>query len=474
MTLTLTESPPAQPQPLTQALSQPDLEVERVILGAIMANSEEAMPQAVEAHLVAEDFFLAGHREIFGVMADLYEKGTAVDRLTIYNALNARGAVASVGGAAYLAELSDLYGVPQNVAHYAKLVIDRSILRRLQAAAMDIADRCGSNPPSTSELLDEAEGLIYKIRDSRTASRVVLAKDNLNDVFNRIAERIGLGEDAISGVPTGFKYLDHKTGGFQRSDLLVLGGRPGMGKTSLALNFAVSVAIPAKREVRRELPPAPVAIFSMEMGLEQVLQRLLCQIGHHDLLGLRQGRVTDEEINRLSNSASILRQAPIFIDDTPALRPLELRAKARRLQSRLKSQHQSLGLIVVDYLQLMRANGRHNNREQEISEISGSLKALAKELDVPVLTLSQLKRSDELEPSLSDLRESGSIEQDADIVFFVLRKELIKTDDPNLKGQAELRIKKHRNGPTGVMNMIFKSECSTFGPSANPYQRHDR
>lgn len=453
------------------ALAKADIEVERVLLGAILVNSEMAMPQAVETRLSHEDFVRPGHREIFSAMSTLYDNGQPVDQMTVLNALSVRGSLASAGGATYLSELFDLYGIPQNVSHYSKIIIDRAILRRLSVVAQDITELCRSNPPSVSDVLDEAEATIYKVRDERVTNRLAPARDHIDFVFDRIAARIGQDENGISGVPTGFSYLDEKTGGFQRSDLIVLGGRPGMGKTALGLNFAISVAIPAKREDKRDLPAAPVAIFSMEMGVEQILQRLLCQIGHHDLLGLRQGRLSDEELEKLAHSASVLREAEIYIDDTAALRPVELRAKARRLQSRLRSQGKSLGLIVVDYLQLMRANDRRNlNREQEISEISGSLKALAKELDVPVLTLSQLKRSDELEPSLSDLRESGSIEQDADIVFFVLRKEVIKTDDETLRGQAELRIKKHRNGPTGTMKMRFLKECSTFAPGSN-FQR---
>jgi replicative DNA helicase len=450
----------------SQQLSQADLEVERVLLGAVLANAEEAMPLCQEAKLGPADFFRGAHGEIYGVMVQLYDKGSAVDQLTVFNALDARGTLASAGGAGYLSELSDLYGIPNNVTHYAKLIIDRAVLRRLQAVSVEIGERCRSNPQSVPDVLDEAEAAIYKIRDDRSSGRLASAADHLDGVFERIANRMSLG-GGLSGVPTGFKYLDDKTGGFQKSDLIVLGGRPGMGKTSLALNFAVQVAIPFKREDKRDLPAAPVAVFSMEMGTEQVLQRLLCQIGHHDLLALRQGRVTDQELQRLTNSCTTLRLAEIYIDDTAAIRPVELRAKARRLQNRLRARGQGLGLIVVDYLQLMRPNGRHNNREQEISEISGALKSLAKELDVPVLTLSQLKRSDELEPSLSDLRESGAIEQDADIVLFVLRKELIKPDDETLRGKAELRIKKHRNGPTGNMNMYFKKECSTFLPAPN-------
>ena len=255
----------------TPGLSQPDLEIERVLLGALMANSDDAMPQAIEARLEPGDFFRGAHGEIYGVMRQLYEVGTAVDQLTVYHALTTRGTLSSVGGAAYLAELFDLYGVPQNVSHYAKLVIDRAVLRRLQVVSGEIADKCRSNPPSVAEVLDEAEAAIYGIRDSRDQNSLALASKHLDDVFCNIALRVGQGDDAISGVPTGFKYLDHKTGGFQRSDLIILGGRPGMGKTSLALNFAVAVAIPSKREVKKDLPAAPVAIFSMEMGVEQVL-----------------------------------------------------------------------------------------------------------------------------------------------------------------------------------------------------------
>ncbi|MDR1656475.1 MAG: replicative DNA helicase [Deltaproteobacteria bacterium] len=458
---------PKENSPAPVSLSQPDMEVERCLLGAILANSYDALPQAIESKLIQDDFFREAHGEIYSVMLELYNAGNPVDLLAVTDALSTRKKLTSVGGKSYLSELYDLYGIPQNVGYYARLIIDRALLRRLEKVSLDIADQCRSNPSTVNDLLDEAEASIFKIRDDRTSNRLQIVSEHMADVFNKIVDMRGKS-DAISGIPTGFTYLDSLTGGFQKTDLIVLGGRPGMGKTSLALNFAVNVAIPSKRESKRDIPASSVAVFSLEMGTEQLLQRLLCQIGHHDLLSLRSGRITDEEIERLTMSSSLLRQAPIFIDDTASISPLELRAKARRLQSQLRNQGQSLGLIVVDYLQLMRPNSRHNNREQEIREISGSLKALAKELSVTVLTLSQLKRSDELEPSLSDLRESGSIEQDADIVFFVLRKEMVKEDKKNeFHGQAELRLKKHRNGPTGLIKMHFIHKSSCFEPASN-------
>jgi replicative DNA helicase len=322
------------------------------------------------------------------------------------------------------------------------------------------------------EVLDEAEADIFQIRDSRSSNSLVHVSQPMAKTFKHILEvRKIVG--GITGVPTGFAKLDFLTGGFQKTDLIIIGGRPGMGKTSLALNFALNAAIPSLRESRKDFPPHPVAIFSMEMGNEQILQRLLCQLGHHDVVELRTGRINDEDIQRLTVNASLLSKSKLFVDDSSALRPAELRAKARRLQSELRSRELSLGLIVVDYLQLMRPNGRHHNREQEIREISGSLKALAKELDVPVITLSQLRRSDELDPSLADLRESGSIEQDADLVFFIVRPEVKKRDDPTLKGKAELRINKHRNGPLGMVNLIYKAKSTTFLPGTNVEKLED-
>jgi replicative DNA helicase len=459
-------SEPAVETGASSSLSQPDLDVERSLLGAILANPNEAIPLTLEVKLRSSDFFHEPHGEIFGTMLSLFEAGKPVDLVSTQEALRSKGSLTLVGGATYLSELWDRFGIPAHVGYYAKLIIDRAILRTLHKITEEISSKCRSNPPSVDSVLDEAEAAIYRIRDDRSANRLMKIEDQMEKVVEKIISLRGL-KGGISGQPTGFSYLDSLTGGFQRTDFIVLGGRPGMGKTSLALNFALNVAIPALREDKKDIPAGAVAIFSLEMGAEQLLQRLLCQIGRHNLLEMRNGRISDEEIRNLTMTSSKLRDAEIFIDDTSAIRPLELRAKARRLQSQLRSRGKHLGLIVVDYLQLMRGNGRHNNREQEISEISGSLKSLAKELDVPVLTLSQLKRSDELEPSLSDLRESGAIEQDADLVFFVMRRGMIKRDDPTLKNQAELQIKKHRNGPTGVVYMQFHPESTSFVPGTN-------
>jgi replicative DNA helicase len=451
-------------------MPESELDVERNLLGAVLTNCEEALGRTIESRLSASDFTRQAHAEIYSVMLELYDSGGAVDMPMVNHALEKRGSLSAVGGASYILELSNHYGVAASSGHYAKVIIERAMLRRLAMVSGEISEKCRSNPPSVSDLLDEAEAAVYKIRDDRSSSSLVPAAERMDDVFSRIADIKAMAGAGLSGIPTGFSYLDYLTGGFQPTDLVILGGRPGMGKTSLALNFALAAAIPSMREDKKHLASVPVAVFSLEMGNEQLLQRLLCQIGKHDLLGLRTGRITDQELEKLTKSSMTLRNAPIFIDDTAGIRPVELRAKVRRLQSQLRMRGLALGMIVVDYLQLMRPNERHNNREQEISEISGSLKALAKEMSVPVITLSQLKRSDELEPSLSDLRESGAIEQDADMVFFVLRKELIKRDDPELKGKAEVRLRKHRNGPTGMINLRFLQESSCFAPDANYHE----
>jgi replicative DNA helicase len=272
----------------------------------------------------------------------------------------------------------------------------------------------------------------------------------------------------FSGIPTGYSYLDSITGGFQKTDLIIIGGRPGMGKTSIALNFALNAAMPSLRESKKDFPAYPVAFFSMELSCEQVLQRLICQLGQHDLSEFSTGRINDDDIPRMLENAKLLKKTPLFVEDTADLRPVELRNKARSLNNQLKNEYgQGLGLVVVDYLQLMRGNDSHNNRKEEIREISGSLKALAKEMEVPVITLSQLNRSAKMEPSLADLRGSGSIEQDADLVLFILRPEMFKKNDPTLHGKAELRIHKHRNGPTGIVYLRYIHKSSTFVPDSN-------
>ncbi|MDR2301454.1 MAG: replicative DNA helicase [Deltaproteobacteria bacterium] len=446
--------------------SRPDLELERSILGAILADPDDALPLALEMNLTSDDFFNSAHCLIFETMLALYNDNKAVDLVTLTTRLEQEKILKKVGGVSYVSEIHDQYGIPTNVGEYASLIIDRAILRRLLKASTEISEICRSNPPDVSQVLDDAEAAIFKIRDEKTTNRLVHVSEPMRKAYQHILDVKNIS-GGITGVPTGFSKLDFLTGGFQKTDLIIVGGRPGMGKTSLALNFALNAAIPAQRESRKDFPEIPVAIFSMEMGNEQILQRLLCQLGHHDVVDIRTGRINEGDIQRLTVNAGVLSKSKIYVDDSSALRPLELRAKARRLKSSLKNINLDLGLIVVDYLQLMRANGRHNNREQEIREISGSLKSLAKELEVPVITLSQLRRSDELEPSLADLRDSGSIEQDADLVFFIVRPEVKKKDDPTLKGKAELRINKHRNGPLDTVHLIYKAQSTTFLPGTN-------
>jgi replicative DNA helicase len=463
MTAMPAEKNPTSPSP---SVSLPALEAERALLGAVLYDSHAALPMILEQRLKPADFFHPPHAEIFASMLNLYETGSAVDTVTLMKILESRGSLAGVGGATYLSELMDNFGIPANAAQYAGLIIERAIVRRLQIIANDLGEKCRSNPASVTELLEQTESAIFKVRDERDSNRLVQIHEEMDRVFSGISKRRDL-QGGLAGIPSGFKWLDYKTGGFQRTDLIILAARPGVGKTSLALNFAINAAIPALRQEHKNLPSCNVAVFSLEMSTDQLLQRLLCQVGRHDLLSLRTGRLSDDEMVRIANTSSILRQAPIFVDDTGALRPLELKAKARRLQSLLRSRGQELDMIVIDYLQLMRPNERHLNREQAISEISSSLKTLAKELNVPVLTLSQLRRIEKgTEPDLSDLRESGAIEQDADMVLFISRAKPSDDDAKHAEGQAILKIKKHRNGPIGQIYLMFVKERTSFEPSS--------
>ena len=448
-------------------LQPSSLEAERALLGAVIIDAAEALPRVLETRLMPDDFFKEGHAEIFRAITRLYDQGEPIDLVTVQEALRKMGSMEKSGGLAYLSELSDSVGIASNVARYAKIVIDRSILRRMISISATISEECLGSPKDVDDVLDRAESAIYRVRDERGAQSLKRVPDLLGDAFARINQLHDRGE-GLTGVSTGYEELDRLTGGFQRSDLIILAGRPAMGKTAMALNLAMNAALPSQRQQHKNLPGAAVAIFSLEMATEQLLQRLMCQIGHLNLGALRTGRLKNEDITKLTSAISQLEKAEIFIDDTPAIRVLELRAKARRLKSQLDSRGIELGLVMIDYLQLMRGSDRADSREQEISEISRALKGLAKELNVPVLALSQLNRQVEnrpdKRPQLSDLRESGAIEQDADIIAFVYREEVYKKDDPDIKGQAELIIGKHRNGPTDTVRLTFRGEYSSFVP----------
>ncbi|MCL2029160.1 MAG: replicative DNA helicase [Deltaproteobacteria bacterium] len=455
------------------------LETEEDLLGAVLLDPETGLPNALETGLRADDFFKEAHAEIFRACLKLDQDREPVDLVTVAEALKRRGALEKCGGPAFLARLYDGRGLAANAGHYARIIIDRAILRRLISLSGSIVQQCMGSPPEVEEFLGWAESEILKVRNERRKDKFIhTSKEVMEGVFKQILDLKGKRRDglALTGLPSGYDALDKMTGGFQKSDLIVLAARPGLGKTSLALNLALNAAIPSQRQTFRQLPPARVAFFSLEMDQSQILLRLVCQAGRYNLKDLRTGWTSDEDLGRLTDTISLLGDAGIYIDDTPSLRVLELRAKARRLQNMLQSQGADLDLVVVDYLQLMQGSDRRarESREQEISEISRSLKGLAKELNLPVLALSQLNRevetrqSKDKKPRLANLRESGAIEQDADLIAFIHGSQVVSSEnDPPELGrdrQVELLIRKHRNGPLGDIPLYFKASSATFLP----------
>lgn len=428
-------------------------EAEQSVLGAILLRPE-VMDQLADL-LGPEDFYREAHGRIYRAMMDLYQRNEPVDLVTVTALLKERGQLEGVGGPVFLASLSEQVGFATNAAHYGRLVHDKAVLRRLLACSQEIAAECLAPVEDVGEFLDAAEQRVFqvaeaKIRPGFDALGALVEKEihTLEAIWHREAGR-------ITGVPSGFIDLDNKTAGFQRGDLIIIAARPSMGKTALALNIAYHAAYQAQ---------VPVAFFSLEMSKEQLVRRLLSSVGEVDANNLRRAFLSNQEWANLQTAAGYLLDCPIYIDDTPASTVLEIRAKARRLKAEGK-----LGLLIIDYLQLMRGRGEAPSREQEISEISRSLKALAKELSVPVVALSQLSREPEKRekkrPQLSDLRESGAIEQDADVVMFIYRDELYRPDSPD-KGTAEVIIGKQRNGPTGTIKLAFRDKFTRFDPLA--------
>ncbi|MDR1082105.1 MAG: replicative DNA helicase [Deltaproteobacteria bacterium] len=448
-----------------------DRKTEKVLLGTLIRGNGENLTDALEVGLIPEDFFSGTHQEVYSAIADLYNRDQPIDIMTLSDKLRTRGTYESVGTEVFLAELEDQAVGFHAVHHYAKVVMDRAALRRLRVVGSEIALKCAEGTDSVDELFNDVEETISNIRERRFKGEIVYLPDTLMDIQRRLEEIAELN-GRLGGVPTGFKHLDRLTGGFQKSDLIILGGRPGMGKTAVTLNLTLNAALPWLRETYKDMPAYSVIYFSMEMSREQILMRILSQLGRLNLLKMRSGGLSPEDFSNLTHTFSMLKTAPIYIDDTAGkkMTPLELRSKARRLKRSL-DMHKlpPLGLIVVDYLQLLSPDPQQNsnrNREREVAEISGSLKSLAKEMEVAVLCCSQLKRSDDGAPEISDLRDSGAIEQDADIVAFILRKEVLHADNKDLEGKAELQIKKHRNGPTGVVYLNFIKECSCFVPAS--------
>jgi replicative DNA helicase len=426
-----------------------NLEAERSVLGGILLENQ-AMVNVMEI-LQDEDFYRDSHRKIYRAMVDLSERRDPVDLITLTEEVNRKGALQDVGGAVYLAALADEVPTAANILYYAKIVKEKSVLRQLIEAATEVARQGYEEPEDAVAFLDIAEQTILEISRRQQRQGFVPLRSVLQETFKSI-EELYAQQGMPSGVGTGFADFDHKTAGLQRSDLIIIAGRPSMGKTALALNIARNVAVNGN---------VPVAVFSLEMSRAQLATRLLCSEAQIDASKLRSGYLKKSDFPKLTKAADLLSRAPIFIDDSPSMHVREMRGKARQM----KLEH-GIELVVVDYLQLMHGTGKVENRVQEISEISRSLKQLAKELNIPILALSQLNRGVENRPDkrpmLADLRESGAIEQDADLIAFIYREEFYFRDKPEVRGKAELIIGKQRNGPIGTVHLIFQPELTLF------------
>jgi len=429
------------------------LEAEQAVLGATLLDPDAGL-KAVEL-LVDTAFYREGHRRIFRALAALVERGDVVDPVVLRNELERRGDLEASGGTDYVAELVDAVPTAANIEYHCRIVKEKALLRRLIDVGTSIVQTAYDGKQDVGTLLDQAEQQVFEVSFQRGSQEVVRIKELMWQAMERIEAR-HRGDESVRGVPSGFTDLDEITNGFQGSDLIIVAARPSMGKTSFCLNAAVNAALEGG---------TPTAIFSLEMSRDQLVERLLSAESFVDLQRLRSGRLRDDDYPKMSRAAGLLGTAPIWIDDSPALTLLEVRSKARRM----KAEH-NIGLVIIDYLQLIRGTGRHDSRQEEISFISRSLKALARELHTPVIALSQLSRAPEQRggdrrPMLSDLRDSGAIEQDADLVMFIYRAEmyqsLLEREDTE-EGLAELIVSKHRNGPTGTIKLAFHKEYTRF------------
>lgn len=431
------------------------MDAEMAVLGAMLIEREA---QAKVLDLLDEQaFYKPAHQAIFRCMADLFGEGAAIDVVTVGERLRNQQSLAEIGGSSYLTDLTQVLPTAANVEHYAKLVKEKSVLRRLIGVATKIVSTAYQNQDDVETLLDQAEHDIFAIAQSKVEKGFISVGELVHDVIETV-ERLYQRKTHITGLGTGFTDLDSMTSGLQPSNLIIIAGRPSMGKTSFAMNVAEHAAIIDKK---------PVAIFSLEMSREELLMRMLCSQARVDAHKVRRGYLEKKYWNTLTASAAQIAQAPIYIDDSSGLSVLEMRARCRRLAAELAAKGTPLAMILVDYLQLMRGSGRVENRQQEISEISRSLKGLARDLRVPVVALSQLSRRPEEKgregrPQLSDLRESGAIEQDADLVAFIYREEVYKPQDLDLQGKAKVIVLKQRNGPTGEVDLAFIREYTKF------------
>jgi len=441
-------------QLLTLKVPPHSVEAEQSVLGGLLLDNSAF--DRVGDVFSESDFYRDDHRRIYRHISRLIQMGKPADVVTVDESIKGSEDKEKTGGLAYLGALAQSTPSAHNIRRYAEIVRERAVMRKLVEVGTDIADTA-LNPmgKDVGQILDEAESKVLQIAEAGSRGRQGFIE--IQPLLTQVMERIDMlyhreNQSNVTGVPTGYHDLDEKTSGMQEGDLIIVAGRPSMGKTALALNIAEHVAVENR---------LPVAVFSMEMAGTQLAMRLLGSLGRLDQHKLRTGRLTDEDWNRLTNAVGRLHDAPIHIDETPALNALELRARARRLHR----QYGKLGLVVVDYLQLMQASNQGENRATEISEISRSLKALAKELKVPVVALSQLNRGLEQRPNkrpiMSDLRESGAIEQDADLILFIYRDEVYNPDTAD-KGKAEIIISKQRNGPIGTVDLTFIGQFTRF------------
>lgn len=440
--------------PLERVLPH-NMEAEQSLLGSMLL-SHEAIPDAIDVGVTADDFYREAHGHIFNAITHLYATGEPSDPITVSEELKSLGVLEDVGGQLYLHTLMSVVPTAANARYYAQIVQRNALLRALIHVANQVASLAYESPEDVNAAVDRAESLIFQVAHKRISEKFVHIKGLLEESFEAI-EKLNLENRRVTGLPTGFLDLDEKTAGLQPSDLIIIASRPGMGKTSLVLNIAQHVALTEK---------IPVAIFSLEMSRLQLAQRLMCSEARIDASALRTGSLRDDDWPKLSRAMGRLADAPILIDDTANITAMEIRAKARRLMAQYK-----LGLVVVDYLQLMQGERRSENRQQEISDISRSLKILGRELNIPIIAVSQLSRQVEhrerKRPVLADLRESGAIEQDADLVTFIYREEYYDKDSAD-KGVAELIIAKHRNGPTGEIRLAFMPQYTKFANLAKP------
>lgn len=433
------------------------LDAEMSVLGSLMLDKEAIF--RIADLLRPDDFYKPAHQIIFQSMLELVDRREPIDIVSVKNRLGERKDLEPVGGASYLASLVNLVPATASIAHYARIVNRKRVHRDLIAAASSISEIAYDEKRDIAHVLDEAEQRIFSISQTSLPQKFFHVKEALDEAWRRIEETHS-GDKKLRGIATGFADIDAKLSGLQRSDLIVLAARPSLGKTALALDIARNAAISGA---------GAVGIFSIEMSKDQVLDRLLAQEAEVDLWKLRTGNLSDEDLSKIQKAMAGLADAPIFIDDIASPTVLQIRAMARRLQAERKD----LGLLVIDYLQLIRGTDNAESRVQEVSEISRSLKALAKELNIPVLAISQLSRAVEMRhdgvPKLSDLRESGSIEQDSDVVLFIYREDKVRKNTDR-KNVAEIHIAKHRNGPTGMIELAFNENTASFYSLAKGFE----